>query len=187
MTIFREDVDAVYRTSFGAFVYRAFEALNPGRKLVHNWHIDSIAFALEQMAGGQTRNRLVINLPPRTLKTFIISICFVAWLLGRNPTLKFVCVSYSEDLANKLSRDCRSLMDSKFYKRVFPRTRVNPKKSNEGEFESTRRGYRLATSSPLKQRKRAPRCSVCAWGGSEPFLVRSARRTQPGEAALVDR
>jgi predicted phage terminase large subunit-like protein len=146
MTIFREDIDAVYRNSFGAFVYRAFEILNLRRKLDYNWHIDAICYRLEQMVDGQSDKRLVINLPPRTLKTLIVSICLVAWLLGRDPTLRIICASYAEDLSNKLSRDCRALMETKFYKRVFPHTRLNPKKSNEGEFETTRRGYRLATS-----------------------------------------
>src|SRR5262249_46300526 len=89
--------------------------------------------------------RLVLNQPPRTLKSFIVSVAFPAWLLGRDPSLKIICASYSEDLAYKFSRDCRALMDSAFYKRVF-RTRLNPKKATEGEFETTQRGYRLATS-----------------------------------------
>jgi len=45
-----------------------------------------------------------------------------------------------------ISRDCRALIEAPFCKRVFPHTRLNPKKSTEAEFETTRRGYRLATS-----------------------------------------
>jgi len=66
--------------------------------------------------------------------------------LGRNSGSRIICASYAEDLANKFSRDCRALMESPYYKRVFPRTRLNPKKSTEGEFETTRRGFRLASS-----------------------------------------
>jgi predicted phage terminase large subunit-like protein len=75
-----------------------------------------------------------------------VSVCLPAWLLGRNPGARIICASYSQDLADKFSRDCRALFDTPFYKRVFPRTRLNPKKTSEGEFETTRRGYRLATS-----------------------------------------
>jgi predicted phage terminase large subunit-like protein len=88
---------------------------------------------------------LVINLPPRSLKSFLVSIAWVAWMLGRNPNLEIICASYSEHLAHKFSRDCRVLMESRFYKRVF-RTRLNPRKSTETEFETTKRGSRLATS-----------------------------------------
>lgn len=146
MTNPRELVDAVYRLSFASFVYRAFEVVNPGRKLDYNWHIDYICYQLQQMMEGRSDNRLVVNLPPRSLKSYIISVCLVAWLLGRDPTLKIVCASYAEDLAAKFSRDCRALMETKFYKRIFPRTRLNPKKATESEFETTRGGFRLATS-----------------------------------------
>ena len=57
-----------------------------------------------------------------------------------------VCASYSRDLADKFSRDCRALMETSFYKRLFPHTRLNPRKTTEAEFETTQRGYRLATS-----------------------------------------
>ena len=98
------------------------------------------------MVKGEARNRLVLNLPPRSLKSFIVSVCLTAWLLGRDPTIRILCASYSQNLANKLSRDCRALMQSGFYKRVFPRTDLNPQKISEGEFETTQHGFRLATS-----------------------------------------
>jgi predicted phage terminase large subunit-like protein len=145
MTIERKVVDGLYRLSFGAFAYAAYEVVHPGEPLVPNWHIDCICHRLAGIESGQVPNRLVINLPPRSLKSYLVSVALVAWMLGRNPCLRIICASYSEDLANKFSRDCRALMESRFYKRVF-RTRLNPKKSTEGEFETTRRGYRLATS-----------------------------------------
>jgi predicted phage terminase large subunit-like protein len=146
MKIDRDLADAIYRTDFGAFTYRAFEALNPGQRLTPNWHIDCICFLIQQMVSGEARRRLVLNLPPRTLKSFIVSVALPAWLLGRVPSTRIICASYSDELAAKFSRDCRALLETPFYKRVFPQTRLNPKKAAEGEFETTRRGSRLATS-----------------------------------------
>jgi hypothetical protein len=146
MTMDRQAADTVFQQSFGAFFYRAFEILNPGQRLIPNWHIDAVCYATEQMVTGESAHRLVLNQPPRTLKSQIVSVCLPAWILGRNPCARIICASYSEDLAHKFSRDCRALMDSTFYKRVFGRTRFNPKKSTETEFETTRRGHRLATS-----------------------------------------
>jgi predicted phage terminase large subunit-like protein len=143
--ITRREADIVYRNHFGAFVYAAFEALYRA-PLVANWHIDAVAFEVEKIAISDGRGRLVVNLPPRSLKSFIISTCLPAWMLGRNPAARLICASYAEELAFKFSRDCRSLMETDFYKRLFPRTRLNPRKSTEAEFETTRRGYRLATS-----------------------------------------
>jgi predicted phage terminase large subunit-like protein len=157
MKLDRRTADALYRVSFGAFAYAAYAALYPNKPLVPNWHIKCICHHLQEMSrqletGGSvmidTRavsKHLVINLPPRSLKSFLVSIAWVAWMLGRNPNLEIICASYSEDLAHKFSRDCRVLMESRFYKRVF-RTRLNPRKSTETEFETTKRGGRLATS-----------------------------------------
>ena len=146
MTIDRNLADAIYRTDFGAFTYRAFEAVNPGQQLIANWHIDTICYQVQLMVTGQARKRLVVNLPPRTLKSFILSVALPAWLLGRKPSTRIICASYSDELAAKFSRDCRALLETPFYKRLFPGTRLNPKKASEGEFETTQRGSRLATS-----------------------------------------
>jgi hypothetical protein len=67
-------------------------------------------------------------------------------LLGRAPGTRIICASYSDELTTKFSRDCRALLETAFYKSVFPATRLNPKKAAEGEFETTKRGSRLATS-----------------------------------------
>jgi len=142
----RAAADMLYRNYFGAFVHPAFGVLNPGFRLIPNWHIDCVSHRLQMMVTGQSLRRLVLNQPPRSLKSFITSVALPAWLLGRNPSSRIMCASYSEDLANKFSRDCRALVDSPFYKRIFPRTRLNPKKATEGEFETTRRGYRFTTS-----------------------------------------
>jgi hypothetical protein len=142
----RDLADALYRTDFTLFCYRAFEALNPGQRLTTNWHIEAICHRVQQMVTDPARKRLVVNLPPRTLKSFILSVALPAWLLGREPGTRIICASYSDELAAKFSRDRRALLETKFYKRVFPATRLNPKKASEGEFETTKRGSRLATS-----------------------------------------
>jgi hypothetical protein len=139
----RKGADVFYRNSFGAFTYAAFMALNPGMRLVANWHIDTICYALQEMVMGGSRRRLVLNLPPRTLKSFITSISLPAWLLGRNPVARIICASYSEDLAHKFSRDTRALIETPFYKRVFPRTKLNPKKPPKAN--SRRRGVGIGS------------------------------------------
>jgi predicted phage terminase large subunit-like protein len=141
----RAEASVVYRHNFGAFVYAAFQALYKS-PLEPNWHIDHICFQVERTVTNAERGRIVVNLPPRSLKSFILSVCLPAWLLGRDPAARIICASYSEDLAFKFSRDCRALMATRFYREVFLRSRLNPKKATEGEFETTQRGYRLATS-----------------------------------------
>jgi predicted phage terminase large subunit-like protein len=196
----RKAADVLYRNHFGAFVYAAFEVVNPGLRLRPNWHIDCVCHHLQMMVSGQTAKRLVLNQPPRSLKSFITSVALPAWLLGRNPSSHIICASYSEDLANKFSRDYRALVDSPFYKRIFPRTRLNPKKATEGEFETTRRGYRLATSvggtltgrggdiliidDPIKASD--ANSSVALEGAGEWFrTVARNRLDNPGESLII--
>jgi len=74
------------------------------------------------------------------------SVAFPAWLLGHDPRQKIVCVSYSQDLAAKHARDCRSVMESRWYLDLFPGTRLDAAKNAEAEFMTSERGFRLATS-----------------------------------------
>src|SRR6516164_4688284 len=136
--------EAVLRQDFATFVSRCFYDLNPQTELVTNWHLRVIAAKLAAVREGKIR-RLIINLPPRHLKSLMASIAFPAWCLGHNPSAQILCVSYAQDLADKLARDCRSIMMRPWYRRIFL-TRLAPHRQAVQEFITTRQGYRLATS-----------------------------------------
>jgi hypothetical protein len=89
--------------------------------------------------------RLIINLPPRHLKSLMASIAFPAWCLGHNPSAQILGVSYAQDLADKLARDCRGVMLTPWYRGIFA-TRLAAHRQAVQEFITTRQGYRLATS-----------------------------------------
>ena len=132
------------REDFATFVARCFPDLNPQAKLAMNWHLEVIAAKLMEVRQGRIK-RLIINLPPRHLKSLMASIAFPAWCLGHDPSAQILCVSYAQDLADKLARDCRSIMMSPWYRRIFP-TRLATQRQAVQEFVTTRQGYRLATS-----------------------------------------
>src|ERR1700751_384739 len=73
------------------------------------------------------------------------SIAFPAWFLGLDPSVQILCVSYAQDLADKLARDCRGIMLSGWYRRRFP-PRLAAHRQAVAEFITTRQGYLLATS-----------------------------------------
>lgn len=133
--------DAVLRSDFPAFTQAAFHFLEPDKQFDRNWHQEAISRLLTESNGKQTRK--FINAPPRSLKSFQVSIAWVAFKLGHEPTYKFICASYSRDLANHLAAQCRKLMQSDFYCRLF-QTRLL--KITEDELVTTRGGYRLTTS-----------------------------------------
>ena len=98
-------ISALLRLDFGFFLRMAFNELGGDSPYVHNWHIDAIIHQLDRVQQGDNR-RLIVTIPPRHLKSRIISIAWVAWMLGHNPALNFLCVSYGQDLAEDHARDC---------------------------------------------------------------------------------
>lgn len=112
---------------------------------MHNWHIDAIAKALNEVQRGNIK-RLVINIPPRHLKSFCISVAFPAWILGQDPSKRIVVASYSEKLALKHSLDCRNLMQNSWFHRIFPRCILSREQNEKYKFSTTKNGYRFATS-----------------------------------------
>ena len=138
-------VAAILRSDFYSFIQATFPVVSPGALFQPNWHLEAIAFALSRVLRGEIK-RLIITVPPRSLKSICASVAFPAFILGHDPRRKIICVSYSEGLARKHARDCRALMGSPLYRRVFPGTQISPRKDTELEFACTLGGYRLATS-----------------------------------------
>jgi hypothetical protein len=130
---------------FPAFVMKVFETVSPGDVFRPNWHIDAMTFAAELVINGKIK-RLITTVPPRHLKSIIFSVALPAFLLGLDPTRRIICVSYSNDLAVKHANDFRAVMNSDWYRRVFPNTKVSREKDTQYETMTTARGYRYATS-----------------------------------------
>jgi predicted phage terminase large subunit-like protein len=135
---------AVLRKDLYTFIEGSFHALNPNATFHPNWHIEVVADALEKCRSGEIK-RLIINVPPRSLKSHSIAVSFVAFLLGHDPSAQVICASYAQELAEKHSLDCRALMTSPFYENTFT-TRLSKDKNTAGEFTTRQRGFRLATS-----------------------------------------
>lgn len=133
------------RHDFTVFLRKAWPWISGGDMLAWNWHLDAIAEHLERIGDGDLK-RSLINLPPRNGKSKTVSVIWVAWMLGRDPTLNFVCVSYSNELSGKFARDCRAVMESPWYREIFPGTIISRARSASHDFETTRGGGRLATS-----------------------------------------
>jgi predicted phage terminase large subunit-like protein len=138
-------VDLALRNDLTTFIHRVFQTVAPAQTYRHNWHIEAIAWHLRQCAERKI-TRLLITLPPRHLKSICASVAFPAWLLGHDPTARIICASYSENLAGKHALDCRAVMESDWYRGVFPNTRISREKHAELNFVTTRHGYRYSTS-----------------------------------------
>jgi predicted phage terminase large subunit-like protein len=137
--------EGLLRNDFRAFIHKVFTTLCPGQDYERSWHIEAIAYQLERVRRGEI-TRLIINMPPRSLKSISASVAFPAFLLGRDPSRRIICVSYSAELAKKHSNDFRAVLEAPWYRSVFPSAQIGPYKNSETEIELTARGFRLATS-----------------------------------------
>ena len=137
--------NAILKLDLYSFTQMVFGIVSPGEPLQHNWHVAAMTYALERVLKGKIK-RLIITVPPRSLKSICASVAFPAFVLGHDPTRRIIGVSYAEGLARKHANDCRAVMRAPFYRRVFPDTRISPSKDTEAEVMTTKRGSRLATS-----------------------------------------
>lgn len=137
--------EALLRNDFLSFVLAVFAELNPGRQFHSNWSHEAICTYIGIVAFERVHGRLIINLPPRSAKSTIASVALPAFLLGRDPTLRVIVVSYNQDLANFFGRQTRQVMQSAWYRRLFPSTRL-PVRAGETVFYTSAGGYRMATS-----------------------------------------
>jgi hypothetical protein len=138
-----EALTAFARRDFWCFVELMFPVLYPGQVLVYAGYLEVIATLLMRVGQGKYRN-VVINLPPRHMKSALASILYPAWRLGCDPTVKFICISYGDDLAHDLSAQTRKIMRSPFYKKIFPGAVLD--KSAVDYIRTTMGGYRYATA-----------------------------------------
>lgn len=139
----KQALNALLRKNLPAFIEKVFNTVSPKDIYLPNWHIAAIAYEMLRCLIGEA-HRLVITQPPRSLKSICTSVALVAWALGHNPELRFICVSYSQDLASELSRQFRMVVESDWYRALFPKVRW--KKITSSEFVTSMGGSRLAVS-----------------------------------------
>ena len=138
-----DGLDALLREEFAFFLRYAFHEISPGTEYLHNFHIDAIIYELDRIKRGDN-TRQIVTVPPRSLKSFAITTAWVAWMLGKNPSLRFITVSYGQDLSDKHARDCMQIMQSAWFRRAFPNVRLT--KRTISDFETSAGGGRLSTS-----------------------------------------
>ena len=119
------------------------------RTFVEGWHLDAIAEHLEAVSAGQIR-RLIINIPPRHMKSLSCSVFWPAWDWLKNPWRQFLSASYAETLSIRDSVKCRRVIQSQRYKEIMAGTnskfQLTSDQNAKQRFENTQGGHRLATS-----------------------------------------
>jgi len=130
------------RRNFYNFVQDAWPYVEQTTIFVEGWHIEFISDYLQMLSTGKIpSNNLLINVPPRHMKSLLVNIFFPAWVWTREPGAKFLCFSYSEALTIRDSIKCRALIGSRWYQERF-KVEINPRQDMKDKFENLQGGYR---------------------------------------------
>jgi len=128
------------------FVRECWPIIEPGRTYHSNWHIDVICEYLQAVVEGDIR-RLIINIPPRHMKSLTASVMLPAWTWTKYPDKRFLYASYASSLSIRDSVKSRRLIDSAWYQEHFGEQFALTSDQNQKQrFDTDATGYRIATS-----------------------------------------
>jgi predicted phage terminase large subunit-like protein len=139
----KSQIKSLLRSDFVAFARKALFELD-GTEVSGDRYLELLATQLLRLEDGASR-RLVINLPPRHLKTQLGAVCFGAWLLAHRPQTKILIVTYAEPLARAISRSMRSIVTAAWFRELFP-TRLAKGHAAAADFATAEGGWVYATS-----------------------------------------
>lgn len=142
--ILEDDRRACKRLS--TFIERGWHVLEPGQKYRHGWHIDAIADHLHAVSDGEL-TRLLVNVPPGTMKSMACGVFFPAWEWGPRgmPHLRFMGTSYKDSLAIRDNVKTRRLIQSRWYQeRWGSGFHMIGDQNTKTKFENDKTGFREA-------------------------------------------
>jgi predicted phage terminase large subunit-like protein len=135
---------AATRNNFETFFERAFREINPRTPYQPNWHVSALAHAFERCRKGEL-TRLAVVIPPRQLKSTLLTVALSAFLLGNNPSVKIICSSYAPHLAIGFHNNTRKIVGSPWFREAFPDFQVGSS-DTQTFFDTTEGGFRFATT-----------------------------------------
>ena len=103
---------------FASFAKRAWSILHPNRKLIWSWHYEYLCELLTLVKQGDLL-RLIINVPPRSLKSTLVTILFPVWFWTSEPEHNFMVASYSMELSTEHSLTRRRLLQSPWFQGLW--------------------------------------------------------------------
>ena len=141
----RNILNKILLSDFKSFLKKSFSYLHHDQQFLDNWHLDLISEYLMAVVQSKIK-RLIINIPPRFLKSICVSAAWPAWLLAKNPAYKIISASYSQALSTKHNIDCKNIIQSSWYGEAFPRSKIIQGQNSKNKFVTEYGGFRLATS-----------------------------------------
>lgn len=141
----------IYKKSYYEFFKEAFKVLHPGELYSDNWHVKLICDRLQVEVLRITQHKikkkdLIINVPFRSSKSMIVSVIFLPWVWVTYPSIKFIYVSYSENLALEHAQFSKNLINSDWYQSFFGDCfKMNRSEDSKHFYANTNGGFRKST------------------------------------------
>ena len=137
--------------SFYEFFKCAWHVLHPSEALIDNWHIKELCDLLQAetvriKAGKKKKQDILINIPPRSLKSMIVTIMWNAWAWLEYTEMKFITASYSAGLAADHSGMTKMVIESQWYQFLWPEIELRHDSRAITKYANTKLGSRRATS-----------------------------------------
>lgn len=133
------------RRSLHAFVRQAWPVIE-SRPFVDNWHIGVLCDRLERITTSEAPCKVLVNIPPGTAKSLIVSVLWPAWELARDPAKRYLTASYAQNLATRDAVKTRVLLQSPWYRERWPDVELSDEQNQKIRYDTTAGGWRIATS-----------------------------------------
>ena len=132
------------RRSLRTFVEIAWPLVEPRVPFVPNWHIDAICAHLEAVSRGDI-TKLLINVPPGCMKSYLASVFWPAWEWATHGGLRVFTASFASPLAIRNTRRMRDIVTSAWYRRHYPLA-LREDQNQKHRYDTTAGGWRIASS-----------------------------------------
>jgi len=138
-------IHARARSSVGELFKYLYPLAHQNSPVKMSWYIDAMSEAMMAMHRGES-TRLIINAPPRSSKTNLCTIYNIAFLLGRDPKIEIMLLTYGEDLTREIASKVNALVRHPAYARLFPHTRCSSSRSSNQQLRTSAGGIVHFTS-----------------------------------------
>lgn len=140
----KEIFKQVCQNDFAFYVEHFLKVVEPETKFEWNWHMDLLCHNCEKVYYGEIPN-LDINIPPRMLKSIIVSVLFPTWVWIKNPSTKIIGASSTNSLARLFNIKRREIIESPEYQSLWP-IQIKDYMNTVNKFENVFNGFMQSVS-----------------------------------------
>jgi hypothetical protein len=140
----QEVLNALCRQKFDAFAAKGFSVIEPGKLFQYNWHIGCISEHLQAVYDREITD-LIINEPPRTLKSVQVCQLFPPWVMQKEAHHQFIGASYAHSLAERNVMKARQIVQSDWYRQLAPHVLISDDNNKKDFFTTTQNGQYKGT------------------------------------------